>query len=116
MARERVLARRLRRPTLCGHLGDDVFNAMRPQVKVRAGVGGIVEVLVEQFKKTLALGTFGVERIADGSPQVIPSNSVTIALPSFVWEEISPMQTTGEMWRGFSAIRCCALLHKRGFE
>ena len=45
---------------------------MRPQFELREDIGEIAGDLVEEFKKTSALRTWGWMCIIDGTPQVVP--------------------------------------------
>jgi len=57
---------------LAGDMEIDVLHAMRPQFELRTDLGEISAELVEEFKKTSALRTWGWMCIADGTPQVVP--------------------------------------------
>ncbi|WP_065761493.1 hypothetical protein [Pseudomonas defluvii] len=57
---------------LAGDMGIDVLHAMRPQFELREDIGEIAGDLVEEFKKTSALRTWGWKCIIDGTPQVVP--------------------------------------------
>lgn len=61
---------------LAGDMGLDVMHAMRPQFALRTGVEDITADLIEEFKKTSALRTWGWECILDGTPQVMPPTSL----------------------------------------
>ncbi|MGS0737615.1 hypothetical protein ACVBEG_13875 [Pseudomonas sp. GG8] len=66
------LRTRLMCKLLAGDMGIDVLHAMRPQFELRTDIGEIAAELVEEFKKTSALRTWGWMCIADGTPQVVP--------------------------------------------
>ncbi|AVB28541.1 hypothetical protein CXB36_11640 [Pseudomonas syringae pv. syringae] len=57
---------------LAGDMGIDVLHAMRPQFELRTDIGEIAAELVEEFKKTSALRTWGWMCIIDGAPQTVP--------------------------------------------
>jgi len=66
------LRTRLMCKLLAGDMGIDVLHAMRPQFELREDIGEIAGDLVEEFKKTSALRTWGWMCIIDGTPQVVP--------------------------------------------
>ncbi|WP_238348867.1 hypothetical protein [Pseudomonas lactis] len=74
--RGKALPWKLRNKLMCkllaGDMGIDVLHAMRPQFELRTDIGEIAAELVEEFKKTSALRTWGWMCIIDGAPQTVP--------------------------------------------
>jgi hypothetical protein len=74
--RGKALPWKLRTRVMCkllaGDMGIDVLHAMRPQFELRTDIGEIAGELVDEFKKTSALRTWGWTCIIDGTPQVVP--------------------------------------------